>query len=201
MSRKALYVGLTGGLGSGKSTVAQWLAEAGFTVIDADQLVAELHRPGQPGAQAVEALFGPEVLDAQGGVDHQKVAARVFADPAARQALEEAIHPLVHHRFQELAAAATGIVVLEATLLVEAGFAPSFDLVVTVECDAETRLARAVARGMDAASARTRLLAQGTGEERREAAHRVIDNCTSLADLRHQVDELIVELERLAADL
>jgi dephospho-CoA kinase len=199
MSTKALSVGLTGGLGSGKTTVARWLAEAGFTVIDADQLVAELHRPGQPGAKAVAALFGPEMLDAQGGVDHAKVAAKVFADREARRALEDAIHPLVHHRFQEIAAAASGIVVLEATLLVEAGFAPSFDLVVTVECDAETRLQRAVARGMDPDTARARLLAQGSGEERREAAHRVIDNNTSLADLRHQVDELIVELERLAA--
>lgn len=199
MSRKTLYVGLTGGLGGGKSTVARWLSEAGFTVVDADQLVAELHRPGQPGAKAVAALFGPEMLDAQGGVDHAKVAAKVFADRETRRALEEAIHPLVHHRFQEIAAAASGIVVLEATLLVEAGFAPSFDLVVTVECDAETRLARAVARGLDPASARARLLAQGSGEERREAAHRVIDNCGSLADLHRQVDELIVELERLAA--
>lgn len=199
MSKKALSVGLTGGLGSGKSTVARWLAEAGFTVVDADQLVAELHRPGQPGAKAVLALFGPEMLDSQGGVDHAKVAAKVFADREARRALEDTIHPLVHRRFQELAADATGIVVLEATLLVEAGFAPSFDLVVTVECDAETRLQRAVARGMDPDTARARLLAQGSGEERREAAHRVIDNNTSLADLRHQVDELIVELERLAA--
>jgi dephospho-CoA kinase len=200
VSGKALTVGLTGGLGSGKSTVARWLSEAGFTVVDADRLVAELHRPGQPGARAVAALFGPDLLDAQGGVDHAKVAARVFADREARLALETAIHPLVRQRFEEIAAGATGIVVLEAALLVEAGYTPLFDLVVTVECDAETRLARVVARGMDPDTARARLLAQGTGEERREAAHRVIDNCAGLDDLRRQVDELIVELGRLAAD-
>lgn len=200
MRSKALTVGLTGGLGSGKSTVARWLSEAGCTVVDADQLVAELHRPGQPGARAVAALFGPDLLDAQGGVDHAKVAARVFADREARLALETAIHPLVRQRFEEIAAGASGIVVLEAALLVEAGYTPSFDLVVTVECDAETRLARAVARGMDPDAARARLLAQGSGEERRETAHRVIDNCAGLDDLRRQVDELIVELGRLAAD-
>ena len=102
-------------------------------------------------------------------------------------------------RFAEIAAQAEGVVVLEATLLVEAGYAPSFDFIVTVECDAPTRLQRAVARGMDEASARARLLAQGDGKERRDAAHRLIDNCGDLAHLRHQVDEMIDELRRLAA--
>lgn len=198
MSR-ALRVGLTGGLASGKSTVARWLREAGFEVIDADKLVAELYQPGGEGAEAVGELFGPDFLDEKGGVDHGKVAARIFSDPDARRALEQAVHPLVRRRFAEIAAAG-GIAVLEATLLVEAGYAPDFDLVVSVECDAETRLRRAVARGMDEAAARARLLAQGDGEERRRAAHRHLDNCGDLAYLRHQVDELIVELRRLAEE-
>jgi dephospho-CoA kinase len=200
MSARALRVGLTGGLASGKSTVAGWLRDEGFEVIDADRLVAELHQPGGQGAAAVRALFGPEMLDARGAVDHAKVAARVFRDPEARFALESAIHPLVRRRFEEIAAKAQGIVILEATLLVEAGYAPGFDLVVTVEAPCELRLERAVQRGMDEAAARARLLAQGDGGKRRNAAQRAIDNSGDVGHLRHQVDELIGELRRLAAE-
>lgn len=195
---RALRVGLTGGLAGGKSTVAGWLRDAGFTVVDADHLVADLYRPGGQGAAIVRQLFGPEAIDAEGGVDRAKVAARVFSDPEARRTLEKAIHPLVRERFAEIANAAQGVVVLEATLLVEAGYGPMFDFIVSVEADAEARLRRAVARGLDEASARARLVAQGDGEERKEAAHRVIDNCGGLPQLRRQVDELIEELSRMA---
>ncbi|HWM89742.1 MAG TPA: dephospho-CoA kinase [Thermoanaerobaculia bacterium] len=198
MSR-VLKVGLTGGLAGGKSTVAGWLRDAGFTVIDADRMVADMYRPGGEGVEAVRSLLGSEVIDAEGGVDRAKVAARVFADHEARRALERAIHPLVRRRFEEIAARSEGVVVLEATLLVEAGYGPLFDFIVTVEADAETRLRRAIERGLDEASARARLVAQGDGEERKEAAHRVIDNCRDLPSLRRQVDELIEELSRMAA--
>jgi dephospho-CoA kinase len=200
MKNRALRVGLTGGLGSGKSTMAGWLREAGFQVVDADKLVAELHQPGGAGAAAVRALFGSEMLDERGGVDHAKVAARVFKDPQARFALESAIHPLVRKRFEEVAAKATDIIVLEATLLVEAGYAPGFDLIVTVEAPCEQRYQRAVARGVDPDSARGRLLAQGDGEQRRSAAHRILDNSGDLDHLRRQADELMEELRRLAAE-
>jgi len=196
----ALRIGLTGGLASGKSTVSQWLREAGFQVVDADKLVAELYQPGGKGVAVVRGLFGSEALNAEGGVDHAAVAAKVFKDPQARQALERAIHPLVRERFGEIAGQARDVVVLEATLLVEAGYAPEFDFIVTVECDGPTRLGRAVSRGMEESAARARLLAQGDGKERRDAAHRIIDNCGSVAHMRHQVDELIVELRRLAAE-
>jgi dephospho-CoA kinase len=196
----ALRVGLTGGLASGKSTVAGWLRDAGFEVIDADRLVAELHQPGGEGTAAVRDLFGPEMLDERGGVDHAKVAARVFSDPQARAALEAAIHPLVRQRFLERTASLAGVVVLEATLLVEAGYGPGFDLIVTVEAPCELRLERAVAKGMNEESVRNRLLAQGDGEGRRKAAHRLIDNSGGVEHLRHQVDELIGELNRLAAE-
>jgi dephospho-CoA kinase len=200
MSHRALRIGLTGGLASGKSTVASRLRDAGFEVIDADRLVAELYQPGGEGAAAVRALFGPEVLDARGAVDHSKVAERVFNDPKARRALESAIHPLVRKRFEELAAKAKDVIVLEAVLLVEADYVPFFDFIVTVEAPCELRYERAMARGMDPESARARLLAQGDGEERREAAHRVIDNSGDLDRLRLQTDELIEELRRLAAE-
>lgn len=196
--KRALRVGLTGGLASGKSTVAGWLRDAGFTVIDADRLVAEMYAPGGEGAEAVRGLLGPEVFDEAGAVDRGKVAALVFSDMEARRKLEEAIHPLVRRRFEEIAARSEGVVVLEATLLVEAGYGPLFDFIVTVEAPAENRLRRAVERGMDEASARARLIAQGDGRERRQAAHRVIDNCGEVSDLRRQVDELIEELARMA---
>lgn len=198
MSR-ALRVGLTGGLAGGKSTVAGWLRDAGYTVIDADRLVAELYRPGGEGVEAVRSLLGPEMIDAEGGVDRARVAQRVFADHEARRNLEKAVHPMVRRRFEEIAERSEGVAVLEATLLVEAGYGPLFDFIVTVEADAETRLQRAMARGMDEASARARLVAQGDGEERRNAAHRVIDNCRDLPFLRRQVDELVEELSRMAA--
>ena len=195
---RSLRVGLTGGLASGKSTVAGWLRDAGFLVLDADKLVAELYQPEGEGAAAVRALLGPDFLDEKGGVLPAKVAEKIFADVDARKSLEKAVHPLVRKRFAEIATSSRGVVVLEATLLVEAGYAPDFDCVVTVECDAETRLRRAVARGMNEAAARARLLAQGDGNARRAAAHRHLDNCCDLGYLRHQVDELIEELRRLA---
>lgn len=195
---RRLNIGLTGGLASGKSTVAAWLAEAGFHVVDADKLVAELYQPGGAGVAVVREILGPEMIAPDGGVDKAKVASRVFTHPRELRALEAAIHPLVRRRFEESTAGLQGLVVLEATLLVEAGYAPGFDLLVTVEADAETRLRRAMARGLDEVSARARLLTQGDGNARRAAAHRLIDNSGDPAHLRRQVDELIVELERLA---
>lgn len=196
----ALLVGLTGGLASGKSTVARRLAEGGCTVVDADRVVADLYRPGEPGARAVRDLFGPEALDAKGAVDHKAVGAKVFADPKARKALEAAIHPLVRARFEEIASQlpAEAIAVHEATLLVEAGYGPSFDLIVTVEAPAEIRCARAVARGLKEEDARARLAAQGDGLQRRQAAHREIDNSDTPEKLAEQVAVLLADLRALA---
>ena len=185
---------MTGGLASGKSTVARWLGEAGFLVVDADRVVAELYAPGGRGAAAVRDLFGPEVLDADGAVDRPTVAERVFADDRARRRLEQAIHPLVRQRFAEISGQAEGVVVYEATLLVESGHADAFDLVISVEADPERRLARAVARGMDEAQARARLEAQGDGALRRAGADRILANDGTLDDLRRAVDDLIEEL-------
>lgn len=191
----AFTVGLTGGLASGKSTVAAWLRDAGYEVVDADRLVADLYRAGAAGERAVARLFGDAyLLHPDGGVDRARLSALVFRDPAARRRLEEAIHPLVRERFRDLAAAAHGVLVLEATLLVEAGYAPDFDLMVTVEAEAATRLARAVARGMTEDEARARLAAQPDGVARRAAADRILTNDGSLADLRRQADALIAEV-------
>ena len=197
MSR--LLVGLTGGMAAGKSTVARLLAEHGCTVADADRLVAELYRAGEPGAARVAELFGPALLTAQGAVDHRALAARAFADPDARRRLEAAIHPLVRERFAALAAAAEGIVVLEATLLVEAGWADAFDVVVTVEAPRELRLARAIARGLSPAEAERRLVAQGDGEARRARADLMVTNDGEPAALRREVEALVRAL-RLRLD-
>ncbi len=188
-------MGLTGGIASGKSTVAGWLRDAGYRVVDADELVAELYAPGAAGAEAVRRLFGDGALSNDGAVDHAALAERVFGDGAARGRLEAAVHPLVRGRFAEILAQSAGVAVLEATLLVEAGYAPDFDLVVTVEADPELRLERAITRGLERSAAEARMRAQGDGALRRGAAHRVLVNDGGLDELRAQVDELIAEIE------
>ena len=194
----AFKLGLTGGLASGKSTVARLLAERGATVVDADRLVADLYRAGEPGARAVRDLFGAGYLAADGAVDRRRLGELAFSSDEARRRLEEAVWPLVRRRFEEVAAAADdgAIVVHEATLLVEAGFAPAFDLVVTVEAPAALRLERAVARGMEKAEAGRRSAAQGDGEARRAAAQRKIDNAGGLDDLEAAVDALLADVRR-----
>lgn len=198
-----LLVGLTGGLASGKSTVARLLEDRGCLTVDADDVVAWLYESGRPGARAVGELFGADYLDTAGSVDRGRLAELAFADDAARRRLEEAVHPLVRERFEELAAtgAAEGaeIVVLEATLLVEAGFAEDFDVVVTVEAPEAVRRDRAVARGLSEAQAQERLDAQGAGDLRRAAADVVVDNAGGLDDLERRVDELFADLRRRAA--
>jgi dephospho-CoA kinase len=195
-----LRVGLTGGLASGKSTVGRLLAAAGFRVVDADRLVAELYRPGEEGARRVAELFGPGVLDADGAVDRPALARRVFEDPAARLRLEAAIHPLVRQRFAAIAAGLDGgVAVLEATLLVEAGYAPDFDLVVSVEAGEAARGERAVGRGLSESEARVRLAAQPDGRARRAAAHRILLNDGDLEALARAVEQLAAELAASAA--
>lgn len=196
----ALTVALTGGLASGKSTVGRRLAEAGMEVVDADQVVADLYRAGGPGARAVEELFGSDVLDGNGAVDHRSLADRVFADGLARRRLEEAIHPLVRDHFSRLANSSSGIVVLEVPLLLESGMADDFDVVVTVEADPELRLHRAIERGLDREEARARIAAQTSESVRRGVADFVIENDDDLDALGQQIEELIVELQRRARD-
>jgi dephospho-CoA kinase len=148
----------------------------------------------------VRALFGDGVMDAQGGVDHRALGARVFSDQAARRELEAAIHPLVRQRFVETAHRVDGIVVCEATLLVEAGWASAFDLVVSVEAAPALQLVRAVARGLTVEEAERRLAAQGDGSVRRAAAGRIVANDGDLVSLVSQVDDLVRDLRRLLAE-
>ena len=193
---KGVRVGLTGGLASGKSTVAGLLARAGFQVVDADRIVAHLYRAGGEGAVAIARTFGPEYLDAEGAVDKPKIAKLVFADDAARKRLEAEVHPLVRSAFRALAGKAQAPMVLEATRLVEAGYAPDFDLIVSIEAPEEQRLQRAMARNLTREEAVARLTAQGDGAKRREVAHRLIWNDGTLAELEEKVAKLVAEIRR-----
>ena len=174
-----LRVGLTGGIGSGKSTVAALLVERGAWVIDSDRLAREVVEPGSEGLRAVVEAFGKTVLTESGALDRQAMAARVFHDPDARERLNAVVHPLVARRSAELldAAPRDAVVVHDIPLLVEAGLAASFPLVVVVHADPEVRVHRLVEqRGMSQSDARARIATQATDEQRRAAADVWLDN-------------------------
>jgi dephospho-CoA kinase len=186
-------VGLTGGIGAGKSEVARRLAELGAVVIDSDRLAREVVEPGTEGLDEVVAEFGEEILGPDGALDRPALGRRVFGDDAARRRLEAVIHPRVRARSAELIAAAPpdAVIVNDIPLLVEAGMAGNFNLVIVVAASEETRLRRlAQSRGMSADEARSRSAAQATDEQRRAAADVVLDNDGSLQDLRGAVDRL-----------
>jgi dephospho-CoA kinase len=186
-----LLVGLTGGIGAGKSAVAARLAELGALVIDSDRLAREVVAPGTDGLAEVVARFGVGVLTSGGELDRAAVARLVFGDDSQRRALEQIVHPRVRARAAELAAAAPpdAVVVNDVPLLVESGLADTFDLVVVVEAPAAVRMARLTRdRGWDEGQVRSRIAAQATDEERRAMADVVILNDGSLAELREAVD-------------
>lgn len=187
-----LRVGLTGGIGSGKSTVADELARRGAVIIDADQLAREVVEPGTPGLAQIVARFGNRVL-IDGRLDRAALAKIVFADPQVRQELESIIHPAVRRRAAELEAAAPSrsIVVHVIPLLVETGQAANFDVVVVVDVGSETQLDRLLARAeLSAEEARSRIAAQANRAQRLAAADVVLDNNGSLVDLHAQLDDL-----------
>jgi dephospho-CoA kinase len=188
-----LRVGLTGGIGSGKSTVARRLVERGALLIDSDLLAREVVEPGSDGLAEVVATFGTGVLDAAGALDRPALAAVVFGDADARTQLNAIIHPRVRARSEEMIAAAAGdaVVVQDVPLLVEGGMAPLFPLVVVVHADAEERVRRLVTqRGMPEADARARIAAQAGDHARRAAADVWLDNSGAPADLEAVVDTL-----------
>lgn len=194
-----LVIGLTGGVGSGKSSVARLLAERGAVVIDADAVAREVVEPGTPGLAAVLARFGDRVRRPDGALDRPALAAVVFGDPAAREALNAIVHPLVRRRTRELIAAAAdgAVVVNEVPLLVEAGLVDEVDLVVVVvAAPLETRLARLAERGLDEDDARARIAAQASDEQRRAVADEMLSNAGTRADLAAAVDRLWARLPR-----
>jgi dephospho-CoA kinase len=185
-----LRIGLTGGIGSGKSTVSALLAARGALVVDADRIAREVVEPGTPGLAAVVEAFGSQLLRRDGSLDRAGLAAIVFADPAARQRLDGIVHPLVRSRSAELAAAAPedAVIVHDVPLLVETGQAASYDIVLVVQADPELRVRRLVQRGLSERDARARIAAQATDEQRRAVADVVLDNDGSPDELADQVD-------------
>ncbi|MDQ1689110.1 MAG: dephospho-CoA kinase [Frankiaceae bacterium] len=190
-----LRVGLTGGIGSGKTSVARLLAEHGASVVDSDAIAREVVEPGTPGLAAVLEAFGPGVLRADGTLDRGALAARVFADETDRERLNVIVHPLVAARAVELAQAAEaadpqGVLVQDVPLLVENSLAAGFDVVLVVEAPVELRLERLAARGMDEQEAVRRMATQAGDEARRAVATAVIVNDGDLQALAAAVDEV-----------
>lgn len=189
-----VVVGLTGGIGSGKSTVASMLAERGAVVVDADQLAREAVAVGTAGHRAVVERFGAGLIAGDGSIDRRALAGVVFGDPAALADLNAIVHPPVQEaiagRVAELAGT-DAVVVLEIPLLVESGRSYGASRVVVVDCPVDVAVGRLVERrGMDAADARRRIAAQVSREARLAAADVVIDNSGPMAALEAQVDHL-----------
>ncbi|MCI0687641.1 MAG: dephospho-CoA kinase [Sporichthyaceae bacterium] len=188
-----LSVGLTGGIGSGKSEVTRRLARRGAVVIDSDVLAREVVAAGTPGLTAVVAEFGPGVLGPRGTLDRAKLGGIVFADPARLAALNAIVHPLVRARSAELAAAAPpdAIVIHDIPLLVEVGLASGFDVVVVVDVTESVQLDRLVrVRGMPEADAKARIAAQASREQRLAVADYVVENNGDLRGLDREVGRL-----------
>jgi dephospho-CoA kinase len=171
-------IGLTGGIASGKSTVARLFAEAGVPVIDLDDVAREVAQPGETGLAAIVAEFGPEVLDAGGALDRARLRARVFDDPTARRRLEQLLHPRILEATVRQAAAAGGpYQVIVVPLLVESGLQGWLDRVLVVDCPVETQIERLLARDAGSeAQARAMLAAQASREQRLAVADDVILN-------------------------
>ncbi len=196
-----LRVGLTGGIGSGKSEVSRRLAAQGAVVIDADLVAREVVAPGTDGLAEVERAFGPDILGPDGALDRARLGDIVFADPQQLTTLNSIVHPRVDARMRELEAAAgsDAVVVHDVPLITENDLAGGYDLVVVVDVPPRVQLDRLVRlRGMTAEQAAARMAAQSSREERLAIAGMVVDNSGSLAELDRQVGDLWAELRRRA---
>lgn len=188
-----MRVGLTGGVASGKSTVAGMLTDLGAVVIDADAIAREVVAAGTPGLAAVVEEFGEGLLTADGELDRPAMGSLVFHDESARRRLEAIVHPLVFERYaeQEAAAPEGALVVHDIPLLVESGRAAEFDAVVVVDVPRELQVERMLRdRGWSLVDAEARIAAQATREQRLAVATHVIENTGTLDELRARVAEV-----------
>ncbi|MER7711976.1 dephospho-CoA kinase [Streptomyces werraensis] len=198
-----LTVGLTGGIGAGKSEVSRLLVDCGAVLIDADRIAREVVQPGTPGLAAVVKAFGEEILTEDGSLDRPRFGALVFNDPEKLATLNSIVHPLVGARSRELEEAAPddAVVVHDVPLLTENGLAPLYDVVIVVDASPDTQLDRLVRlRGMSEEDARARMAAQATREQRRAIADVVIDNDVPLDALERRVREVWADLVRRARE-
>ncbi len=194
-----MHIGLTGGIGSGKTTVTDLLAELGAVIVDADVIARAVVAPGSEGLAAIASEFGDQILTPDGGMDREAMAALVFADPEARARLNAIVHPLIRARsIEEVAAAPPGSIVIQSIpLLVETGQQDKFDLVIVVDVPPEVAVARLIEhRGMTEADARARISAQVDRTKRLAAADVVLDNSRTREHLELQTRELWVELQQ-----
>jgi dephospho-CoA kinase len=194
-----LRVGLTGGIGAGKSEVSAMLAALGAVLIDADAIAREVVEPGTPGLAAVTSAFGSGVLLADGSLNREGLGEIVFGDPAKLESLNRIVHPLVGRRMTELerAAGQDAVVVHDVPLLAENDLAAGYDLVVVVDTPEDVQVDRLTRkRGMTAEQAQARMAAQASREKRLAIADFVVDNSGSLAELDRQVGDLWTELRR-----
>jgi len=197
----SLRVGLTGGIGAGKSEVSRRLQSYGAIVIDADQVAREVVAPGTPGLAEVVATFGDAVLAPDGSLDRERLGELVFADASLRAKLNAIVHPLVGRRMQELeqAAGEAAIVVHDIPLLAENHLSGNFDEVVVVDVPPRVQAERlSKERGMTTEQAEARMRAQASREERLAVATIVVDNSGSLAELDREAGDLWAELRRRA---
>jgi len=197
-----LMVGLTGGIGAGKSTVAGMLAARGAVVVDADAIAREVVEPGTPALAKLAERFGPGILQADGSLDRPALAAVAFVDDDTRKELEAITHPAIGEEFlrRVAEAPADAVVIHDVPLLVESKRGFEYACVIVVEAPLETRLDRLEARGVPRDDARRRIGLQASDEDRRKVATWVVDNAGNLAGLEKQVDEIWAELERRAAE-
>lgn len=193
-----MRIALTGGIGSGKSTVARLFAERGAVVVDADAIAREIVEPGQPAWEEIREAFGPGVIDADGRLRRTQLAEIVFSDAEALARLNAITHPRIAARSAELLASAPSgaVVVYDMPLLVEQGPAAltGWDAIVVVDCSDDLRMGRLVARGLSAQDAEGRMRSQATREERLAVADHVIDNSGDLEALTRSVDALWTSL-------
>lgn len=199
-----IKVGLTGGIGSGKSTVAGMLAEHGIPVIDADLIAREIVEPGQPALRELAEAFGEEILHADGSLNRAELARRAFVDEEHTLLLNSITHPRIREETERRFAAAeqdgAGSVIYDMPLLVDNGLHTGMDLTVVVDVDVETRIARLVSsRGLDEQDARRRIAAQIDDETRRAAADVIIDNNGGLDALAPQIELLMVRIRAAEA--
>jgi len=187
-----VYLGLSGGIGSGKSTVAKILSELGAVVIDADAIAKEVLEPGQVGYESVVHAFGESVLDTTGNIDRKQLAAAVFQDTSQLALLEAIVHPAVSARVTQIRESlpANSIVVYDTPLLVEKQLQDQFDKVMIVIADVDVRRSRLVGRGLDTSDIAARIANQVTDEQRMAIADFVVTNNGSLQELREHVTQV-----------
>lgn len=190
-----MLIGLTGGIGSGKSTVAKRFVELGATEIDADLLAREVVEPGTEGLALVAERFGHDLVQSDGTLNRALLAERAFADPKSRKDLEGILHPLIQKLSRQRIATAKGIVVYTIPLLVESKSQLPFEKIITVSAPESTRIERLIAaRGMTEQAAKARIQAQASDAEREAIADYVINSDCSMAELYAQVDKVFGEL-------